>query len=58
MPVHIKIIVSIITLIVGALFLHFETRYGQVSVGLVGAGLAVFMVIAMWLFREPGRRTR
>ena len=48
--------VSIITLIVGALFLYFETRYGQFSVGLIGAGLAVFMVIAMWLFREPGRR--
>ena len=58
MPVHIKIIVSIITLIVGAFFLYFETRYGQISVGLVGAGLAVFMVIAMWLFREPGQRTR
>jgi hypothetical protein len=43
-------------LIVGALFLYFENRYGQVFVGLVGAGLAVFMVIAMWMFREPGRR--
>ena len=48
--------VSIITLIVGALFLYFENRYGELSVGLIGAGLAVFMVIAMWLFREPGRR--
>ena len=56
MPVHIKIMVSIITLIVGALFLYFENRYGQFSVGLIGAVLAVFMVIAMWLFREPGRR--
>ena len=56
MPVHIKIMVSIITLVVGALFLYFENRYGQFSVGLIGAGLAVFMVIAMWLFREPGRR--
>ena len=56
MPVHIKLIVSIITLIVGALFLYLENRYGQFSIGLIGAGLAVFMVIAMWLFREPGRR--
>ena len=56
MPVHIKLIVSIITLIVGALFLYFENCYGQFSIGLIGAGLAVFMVIAMWLFREPGRR--
>ena len=57
MPVHIKIIVSVITLIVGAMFLYFENRYGQFTVGLIGAGLSVFMVIAMWLFREPGRRT-
>lgn len=57
MPVHIKIIVSAIVLVVGALFLYFEKLNGQTSVGLVGAGLAVFMVIAMWLFREPGRRS-
>ena len=57
MPVHIKIVVSVITLIVGAIFLYFENRYGQFTVGLIGAGLSVFMVIAMWLFREPGRRT-
>ena len=57
MPVHIKIVVSVITLIVGALFLYFEARYGQFSVGLIGAGLSVFMVIAMWMFRAPGRRT-
>ena len=57
MPVHIKIIVSVITLIVGVLFLYFEARHGQFSIGLIGAGLSVFMVIAMWLFREPGRRT-
>jgi len=57
MPVHIKIVVSVITLIVGALFLYFEARYDQFSVGLIGAGLSVFMVIAMWMFREPGRRT-
>ena len=57
MPVHIKIVVSVITLIVGALFLYFEIRYGQFPIGLIGAGLSVFMVIAMWLFREPGRRT-
>ena len=56
MPVHIKIVVSVITLIVGAMFLYFENRYGQFAVGLIGAGLSVFMVIAMWLFREPGRR--
>ena len=57
MPVHIKIIVSIITVVGGAAFLYFEILHGQMSVGLGGAGLAVFMVISMWLFREPGRRS-
>ena len=57
MPIHIKVIVSIITLVVGAVFLYFEILHSQMSVGLVGAGLAVFMVISMWLFREPGRRS-
>ena len=57
MPVHIKIIVSIITLMVGVVFLYFEILHGQMPVGLVGAGLAVFMVISMWLFREPGKRS-
>jgi len=57
MPVHIKIIVSIITLVVGTAFLYFEILYGQMSVGLVGAGLAMLMVISMWLFREPGKRS-
>ena len=57
MPIHIKVIVSIITLVVGAVFLYFEKLHGQMSVGLVGAGLAVFMVISMWLFREPGKRS-
>ena len=57
MPVHIKIIVSIITLVVSATFFYFEILHGQTSVGLVGAGLAVFMVISMWLFREPGKRS-
>ena len=57
MPIHIKIIVSVITLVEGAVFLYFEILHSQMSVGLVGAGLAVFMVISMWQFREPGRRS-
>ena len=56
MPVQFKFIVSVITLIVGALFLYFEQLHGEQFVALVGAGLAVFMVISMWLFREPGRK--
>ena len=56
MPTHIKIIVSIITLVVGGAFYFSESYYGETVLGWAGVGLSVFMVIAMWLFREPGRR--
>lgn len=58
MPKHIKIMVSAITLIVGALFMYFEKTYGQPDVALVGGALSVFMVIAMWIFPEAGGKTR
>ena len=56
MPTHIKIIVSVITLVVGGAFYFSESYYGETALGWVGIGLSLFMVIAMWLFREPGRR--
>ncbi len=58
MPTHIKIIVSIITLVIGAVFYHLETTHGQGHVAMVGAGLSVFMVLAMWIFPEAGDRAR
>ena len=58
MPTHIKIIVSIITLLTGAVFFWFETAHGQDHVATVGAGLSVFMVLAMWIFPEAGDRAK
>ncbi|KPK31696.1 MAG: hypothetical protein AMJ66_08105 [Betaproteobacteria bacterium SG8_40] len=58
MPTHIKIIVSVLTLIVGACFYYFETQYGQARVASVGAFLSVFMVLAMWIFPEAGDRAK
>lgn len=58
MPKHIKIMVSAITLIVGALFMYFENTYGQPDVALVGGALSVFMVLAMWIFPEAGGNAR
>lgn len=58
MPTHIKIIVSIVTLIVGAVFYYLESGSGQAHVAVVGAGLSVFMVLAMWIFPEAGDRAR
>jgi Na+/phosphate symporter len=56
MPTPIKIIVSILTLIVGALFFYFESRYGQQHLAVVGFGLSVVMVISMWLFSETSSK--
>ena len=58
MPTHIKIMLSIITLIVGATFFYFESSWGQLHVAKVGAGLSVFMVLAMWIFPEAGDRAK
>lgn len=58
MPTHIKIIVSALTLIAGAVFYFFESQYGQSHVAIVGAVLSVFMVLAMWIFPEAGDRAR
>jgi hypothetical protein len=58
MPTHIKIIVSLLTLVAGALFYYFEAQYGQAHVANVGAFLSVFMVLAMWIFPEAGDRAK
>ncbi|MGR8946728.1 MAG: hypothetical protein ACU84Q_01685 [Gammaproteobacteria bacterium] len=58
MPTHIKIIVSIVTLIVGAVFFYLENSLGQAHVAKVGAFLSVFMVVAMWIFPEAGDRAK
>ena len=58
MPTHIKLIVSALTLAVGAIFYHFETQFGQAHVATVGAFLSIFMVLAMWTFPEAGGRAK
>lgn len=56
MPVHIKIMVSCLTLIAGALYFYFESKLGVSRLAFVGGGLAIFMVIAMWVFPETGNK--
>jgi hypothetical protein len=58
MPTHIKLIVSVLTLLVGAIFYHFETQFGQAHVATVGVFLSIFMVLAMWIFPEAGDRAK
>ena len=58
MPAHIKIIVSVLTVLAGAVFYYFESRYGQARVAMVAAFLSIFMVLAMWIFPEAGDRAK
>jgi hypothetical protein len=39
MPTHIKIMVSIITLLVGAVFYYLEGRYGEAHIANIAAGV-------------------
>ena len=58
MPTHIKIFISILTVLLGAVFYYFETEYGQAQVANVGIFLSIFMVLAMWIFPEAGDRAK
>ena len=58
MPTHIKIMVSVITLIVGAVFFYLERGAGDIQVATVGGVLSIFMVAAMWIFPEAGDRAK
>ena len=54
MPNNIKTMISVLTLIVGATVHFFERQAGNDHLAWIVAGLAVFMVMAMWLFPETG----
>ncbi len=56
MPNNIKTMISVLTLIVGAIVHFFERQAGNDLLAWVVAGLAVFMVLAMWLFPETGSK--
>lgn len=52
MPPHLKTLLSLVVLIVGAVVFYFEHQAGAGTVKWVVAFLAVFMVFAMWVFPE------
>lgn len=56
MPNGVKAILSIVVLIVGAVAHWYEKQAGNEQLSWVAGGLAVFMVLAMWLFPETGSR--
>lgn len=56
MPPKIKLLLSLLVLAVGAGVFAFERSIGNTTPALVAAGLAVFMVIAVWLFPEASKK--
>ena len=52
MPNDVKAIVSVLTILVGFGFAHWEQTYGRAHLYWLVIGLAVFAVIAMWIFPE------
>lgn len=56
MPNGIKAILSLVVLIVGAIAHWYERQAGNEPLSWVAVGLAVFMVLAMWIFPETGSR--
>ncbi|MBL6931903.1 MAG: hypothetical protein ISR45_03065 [Rhodospirillales bacterium] len=56
MPAGIKAILSLVVLLVGATVYWFDSQAGNEQLGWVSIGLAIFMVLAMWIFPETGSR--
>ena len=52
MPSDVKAIVSLVTLLVGSSFAYWENANGNGHLAWVVIGLAVFAVVAMWVFPE------
>ena len=56
MPNDVKAIVSVLTILVGFAFAHYEQAYGRPHLYWLVIGLAVFSVIAMWIFPEASAK--
>ncbi len=54
MPNDVKAIVSLVTIVVGFVFAHYESAYGKSHLYWLVIALSVFAVIAMWVFPEAG----
>jgi hypothetical protein len=52
MPNHIKLILSLVVLAVALAVHYFQARAGQEFNSWLALGLAVLMIVAMWLFPE------
>ena len=56
MPTNIKLMLSIVALAVGAGAHYWERQRGPAQLSWIVAALAVFMVLAMWIFPETSSK--
>ena len=56
MPNDVKAIVSVLTVLVGFGFAHYERAYGKPQLYWLVIGLAIFAVLAMWVFPEASMK--
>ena len=56
MPTNIKLFLSVVVLAIGFIVHYWEHQQGNVHLSWMVAALAVFMVLAMWIFPEAGRK--
>ena len=56
MPNDVKAIVAVLTILVGFGFAHYEQSYGKPHLYGLVIGLAVFAVLAMWVFPEASMK--
>jgi Na+/phosphate symporter len=56
MPSGIKATLSLVVLVGGVIAYLFDKQDGNEQLGWVSVGLALFMVLAMWIFPETGSR--
>jgi hypothetical protein len=54
MPNDVKAIVSVITLLAALAFAYWEATIGRAVPAWFVIGLAIFAVVAMWIFPEAG----
>lgn len=56
MPNDVKAFVSLLTILVGFGFAHWEQANGRAHLYWLVIGLAIFAVIAMWIFPEASMK--
>ncbi len=56
MPPLLKFALSVIVALIGGAMLWIENASGVPHLGWVAAGLALFMIFALWLFPEARRK--